>query len=68
MAAVGLTETAARDRDHDVHAHVKHIRELGKARAVGETEGFVKLVLDRTTRSCSAPPSSPRTAATCWRS
>ena len=50
VAAVGLTETAARDRDHDVHAHVKHIRELGKARAVGETEGFVKLVLERTTR------------------
>ena len=50
VAAVGLTEAEARDRDHDVHVHVKLMRELGKARAVGETEGFVKLVLDRPTR------------------
>ena len=28
----------------------KLIRELGKARAVGETEGFVKVVLDRPTQ------------------
>jgi mercuric reductase len=50
VAGVGLTETEARERDHDVHVHVKLIRELGKARAVGETEGFVKLVLDGRTR------------------
>jgi dihydrolipoamide dehydrogenase len=30
--------------------HVKLIRELGKARAVGEREGFVKVVLDRATQ------------------
>jgi pyruvate/2-oxoglutarate dehydrogenase complex dihydrolipoamide dehydrogenase (E3) component len=50
VAAVGLTESEARERDHDVHVHVKLIRELGKARAVGETEGFVKVVLDRRTK------------------
>jgi pyruvate/2-oxoglutarate dehydrogenase complex dihydrolipoamide dehydrogenase (E3) component len=50
VAGVGLTEQEARDQGHDVHAHVKLIRELGKARAVGVTEGFVKVVLDRGTR------------------
>jgi pyruvate/2-oxoglutarate dehydrogenase complex dihydrolipoamide dehydrogenase (E3) component len=50
VAAVGLTEAAALARDHDVHVHVKQIRDLGKARSVGETEGFVKVVLDRHTK------------------
>jgi pyruvate/2-oxoglutarate dehydrogenase complex dihydrolipoamide dehydrogenase (E3) component len=50
VAAVGLTEAAALARDHDVHVHVKQIRELGKARSVGEREGFVKVVLDRLTK------------------
>jgi pyruvate/2-oxoglutarate dehydrogenase complex dihydrolipoamide dehydrogenase (E3) component len=50
VAGVGLTELEARERGHDVHVHVKLVRELGKARAVGETEGFVKLVLDRPTK------------------
>ena len=50
VAAVGLTEAEAREQGHDVHAELKPIRQLGKARAVGETEGFVKLVLDRGTR------------------
>jgi pyruvate/2-oxoglutarate dehydrogenase complex dihydrolipoamide dehydrogenase (E3) component len=47
VAAVGLTESEARERGIDVHAHVKLVREVGKARAVGETEGFVKVVIDR---------------------
>ena len=46
VAAVGLTEAEARERGIDVHTHVKLIRELGKARALGETEGFVKVVID----------------------
>jgi pyruvate/2-oxoglutarate dehydrogenase complex dihydrolipoamide dehydrogenase (E3) component len=50
VASVGMTELDARDRGHDVHVHVKLIRELGKARAVGEREGFVKVVLDRATQ------------------
>jgi pyruvate/2-oxoglutarate dehydrogenase complex dihydrolipoamide dehydrogenase (E3) component len=47
VAAVGLTEAEARERGIDVHTHVKLVRQLGKARAVGETEGFVKVVIDR---------------------
>jgi pyruvate/2-oxoglutarate dehydrogenase complex dihydrolipoamide dehydrogenase (E3) component len=50
VAAVGLTEAEARERGHDVLAELKPIRQLGKARALGETEGFVKVVLDRGTR------------------
>jgi mercuric reductase len=46
VAAVGLTEADARARGIDVHTHVKLVRQLGKARAVGETEGFVKVVID----------------------
>jgi mercuric reductase len=49
VAAVGLTEAEARERGIDVHAHVKLVREVGKARAIGETEGFVKVVLDGAT-------------------
>jgi dihydrolipoamide dehydrogenase len=50
VASVGFTEAEARERDAEVHVHVKLIAELGKARAVGETEGFVKVVLDRRTK------------------
>ena len=49
IASVGLTEAEARDRGHKVHAGVKLVRETGKARALGETEGFVKVVLDGAT-------------------
>ena len=34
VAAVGLTESEARERGLDVHAEVKLVREVGKARAV----------------------------------
>jgi pyruvate/2-oxoglutarate dehydrogenase complex dihydrolipoamide dehydrogenase (E3) component len=47
VAAVGLTEAEAQDRGIRTHTCAKAIRELGKARAVGETEGFVKVVIDR---------------------
>jgi pyruvate/2-oxoglutarate dehydrogenase complex dihydrolipoamide dehydrogenase (E3) component len=46
VAAVGLTEAEARDRGIDVRTQVKLVRELGKARATGESEGFVKVVTD----------------------
>jgi pyruvate/2-oxoglutarate dehydrogenase complex dihydrolipoamide dehydrogenase (E3) component len=49
VAAVGLTEVEARERGIDVHAHVKLVREVGKARATGERDGFVKVVIDRAT-------------------
>jgi dihydrolipoamide dehydrogenase len=47
VAAVGLTEAEARQAGINVHTCVKLVREVGKARAVGETEGFVKVVIDR---------------------
>ena len=47
IAAVGLTEMLAVAAGHDVVTHLKPIGEIGKARALGETEGFVKLVLER---------------------
>ena len=49
VATVGLTEADARERGRDVVAHVKLVREIGKARALGVTEGFVKVVLERGT-------------------
>jgi mercuric reductase len=49
VASVGLTEAEARDRGFKVHTCVKLVGEVGKARAVGETEGFVKVVLDGAT-------------------
>ncbi len=49
IASVGYTEDEARLKGHDVHAHVKLVREVGKARAIGEHEGFVKVLLDRST-------------------
>jgi pyruvate/2-oxoglutarate dehydrogenase complex dihydrolipoamide dehydrogenase (E3) component len=49
VASVGLTEAEARGRGFKVHTCVKLVREVGKARALGETEGFVKVVLDGTT-------------------
>jgi mercuric reductase len=47
VASVGLTEAEARERGIDAYAHVKLVRQLGKARATGEHEGFVKVVIDR---------------------
>jgi pyruvate/2-oxoglutarate dehydrogenase complex dihydrolipoamide dehydrogenase (E3) component len=47
IAAVGLTEAGAEAAGHAVLAHAKPVREVGKARAMCEDEGFVKLILDR---------------------
>jgi mercuric reductase len=49
VAAVGLTELQARARGYDVLCNKKPIRQLGKARSIGEEHGFVKVVLDRAT-------------------
>jgi pyruvate/2-oxoglutarate dehydrogenase complex dihydrolipoamide dehydrogenase (E3) component len=49
VASVGLTEAEARERGIQVHAHLKLVAEIGKARAIGEREGFVKVVIDRST-------------------
>ena len=63
VATVGLTEDEARDHGLDVRPLT--VRQLGKARALGETEGFVKVVLDAGRAGWSAPRSSRRTPATC---
>ena len=49
VASVGLTEAEARAQGIRTHTCVKQVRELGKARALGETEGFVKVVIDGAT-------------------
>jgi mercuric reductase len=49
VASVGMTEAEARAAGIDARAHLKLVRETGKARAVGETEGFVKVVTDGAT-------------------
>src|SRR5262245_21940427 len=45
VAAVGLTEAEARRRGHEVRVGTFPFRALGKAMAVGHTDGFVKVVL-----------------------
>ena len=49
VAAVGFTEVEAREHGIDPHVQVKLVRQVGKARAAGETEGFVKVVIDSAT-------------------
>jgi len=46
VAAVGLTEAQARGRGVDVRVGTFPLRALGKAMAIGHTDGFVKVVLD----------------------
>jgi dihydrolipoamide dehydrogenase len=46
VAAVGLTEEQARQRGLEVRVGTFPVRALGKAIAIGRTEGFVKVVLD----------------------
>jgi dihydrolipoamide dehydrogenase len=49
IAAVGLTEAQARDAGHDVAIGTQEFRGVAKARAIGETQGFIKFVADATT-------------------
>ena len=46
VAAVGLTEAQATARGIEVRTGTLPLRALGKAMALGKTEGFVKVVLD----------------------
>ena len=46
VASFGLTETQARERGHDVKVGKFPMMASGKALALGETEGMVKLVVD----------------------
>jgi len=46
VAAVGLTEQQAKDQGFDVRVGKFPFAASGKARAIGETEGFVKVIFD----------------------
>ncbi len=46
VASVGLTETEARDQGHDVKVGRFPFSANGKSVAVGDTEGFVKIIAD----------------------
>ena len=46
IASFGLTETQARDQGYDVKIGKFNVQANGKAAALGETEGMVKLVVD----------------------
>jgi len=47
IASVGLTEAKAKEKGHDIAVGRFPFRPLGKSIAVGETEGFVKLIFDK---------------------
>jgi dihydrolipoamide dehydrogenase len=47
VASVGLTEAKAKEKGHDIAVGRFPFRPLGKSIAVGETEGFVKLIFDK---------------------
>ncbi|MPZ13646.1 MAG: dihydrolipoyl dehydrogenase [Chloroflexi bacterium] len=49
VASLGLTEAQARERGHAVVSGRFPFRANGKAMALGETDGFVKIVADRST-------------------
>ena len=46
VAAVGLTEQEARDKGYDVKVGTMPFRSLGKAMAINQRDGFVKIVAD----------------------
>ena len=46
IAAVGLTEAAAREAGYDVKLGKHPFTRVARARAIGETDGFVKIVAD----------------------
>lgn len=47
VASVGLTEAKAKEHGHDVAVGRFPFKPLGKSIAVGETDGFVKLIFDK---------------------
>jgi dihydrolipoamide dehydrogenase len=48
IGSVGLTEREARERGHDVQIGTFPFTALGRAKIAGETEGFVKIVAEKT--------------------
>ena len=50
VASLGLTEAQAKERGHNVSVGRFPFRASGKAMAMGDTDGFIKLVADRESR------------------
>lgn len=46
VGSVGLTEQQARDAGYAARSAIAHLKDMGKGPAIGETRGFVKLVVD----------------------
>jgi dihydrolipoamide dehydrogenase len=49
IASVGLTEQAAKDKKHDIHIGRFPFMANGKAIAMGEDQGLVKVIFDKKT-------------------
>ena len=49
VGSVGLTEAEARDAGHDIAVGVQRFDGVAKARAMGNTRGFIKIVADAAT-------------------
>ena len=47
VASIGLTEEQARERDHDVVVGTFPFTAIGKAKILGDTRGFVKIVAEK---------------------
>lgn len=47
VASVGLTESEAKTKGHDVVVGKANFRPFGKPMAIGEQDGFIKIVADR---------------------
>jgi pyruvate/2-oxoglutarate dehydrogenase complex dihydrolipoamide dehydrogenase (E3) component len=46
LASVGLTEAQARDLRHEVKVGTSHFADSGRAKALAQTDGMVKIILD----------------------
>ena len=46
---MGLTEEEALERGHNVEVGRQPMRKVGRAKALGETAGFIKFVVDSDT-------------------
>jgi dihydrolipoamide dehydrogenase len=47
VASVGLTEQAAREKGYDIETGTFPWSANGRARGIGDTEGFIKVVRDK---------------------
>lgn len=47
LGRVGLTEGEARDQGFDIKTATYQMKSNGKARMIGETEGFIKVIVDK---------------------